>query len=123
MSRRIAAHVVAGILFAGLGTSDAQESVPRPAVVEARDVQLDYIAGIEGDVGVTVAMAPNNHVDDTSENIEVRPSSDRLPQDASDSPRAKAGPTRRRFAGATRRMLEIGRSVCLAVGAGDEGRH
>ena len=113
MSRGIAVHVVAGILFVGLGTSDAQESVPRPAVVEARDTsspksdmpepaalfRLGFVSGIEGDVGVTVAIAP---------------------PDASDSPQVKAGPTRRWFTGAMRRMLEFAVAVCLSVRAGDE---
>ena len=88
MSRLIAVHVVAGILLVGVGTTDAQESIPRPAVVEVRDTltstevlptrndssspkndmlepdvlfRLDCVAGIEGDVGVTVAIAPNIH--------------------------------------------------------------
>ena len=125
MSRGIAVHVVAGILFVGVGTSDAQESIPRPAVVEARDpltsFRLDCVAGIKGDVGVTVAIAPNIHVDDPNETFEGRQNSDRLPQDASDSPQAKAGPTRRRFAGAMRRMLEFVAAVGLSVRAGDEG--
>jgi hypothetical protein len=127
MSRGIAVHVVAGILFVGVGTSDAQESIPRPAVVEARVepgvlFRLDYVAGIEGHVGVTVGI-PNIHADDPNENIEGRQNSDRSPQDASDSPQAKAGLTRRWFAGATRRMLEFVLSVCWAVRAGDEARH
>ena len=37
MSRTIVAHAIAGILFVGVGTPDAQESIPRPAVVEARE--------------------------------------------------------------------------------------
>ena len=80
MSSRIAVHVVAGILFVGVAMPDAQESLPRPAVVEVRDAQssaallptrndssslqndmleplvafrFDCVAGIEGDVGVT----------------------------------------------------------------------
>jgi hypothetical protein len=134
MSRGIAVHVVAGILFVGVGASDAQESMPRPAIVEARNTltstgvlstrndsakpnndmlepgvlfRLDCVAGIEGDVGVTVAIAPN---------------AGRSPQDASDSRQAKAAPTRKRFAGAMRRMCDIVVAVCLSVRAGDEAR-
>jgi hypothetical protein len=133
MSRRIAVHVVAGILFAGVGTSYAQESIPRPAVVEARDpltstgvllptrndssspkndmpepdvtFRLDCVDGIEGDVGVPVAMRQNF---------------DRSPREASDSPQAKAAPPPRRFADAMRRMIGVFVSVCLSVGAGNE---
>ena len=134
MSRLIAVHVVAGILFVGVGTSDAQESIPRPAVVEARDTltstgvlptgndssslkndmlepavlfRLDCVAGIEGDVGVTVAIAPHVHLDDTNDNIDGRQNADRSPRDASDSARAKAGTARRWFAGAMLRMVEF----------------
>jgi hypothetical protein len=133
MSRGIAVHVVAGILFVGVGTPDAQESVPRPAVVEARDTltstavlparndssspkndmlepdvlfRLDCVAGVEGDVGVTVAIEPNVHLDDPNHTIEGRQNSDRSPQDASDSPQAKAGTGRSWFSGAMLRMLE-----------------
>ena len=133
MSRMIAVHVVAGILFVGVGTPDAQQSIPRPAVVEARDTLtstgvfptrndscspkndmpepgvlfVDCVAGIEGDVGVTIALAPSIHVDDPNDNGEGRQNSARSPQDASDSTQAKAGPTRRWFAGAMVRMLEF----------------
>ena len=85
MSRAIAVHVVAGILFVGVGTPHAQESIPRTAVVEATETltttgvlptrndssspkhdmlesavlfRLDCIDGIEGDVGIKVAVAP-----------------------------------------------------------------
>ena len=134
MSRGIAVHVVAGILFVGVGTPDAQESIPRPAVVEERDTltntgvvptrndssspkngmlepgvpfQLDCVAGIEGDVGVTVAIAPNIHVDDPNDNIEGRQNSAKSPRDASDSPQAKAGIARRWFGRAMLWMLEF----------------
>ncbi len=122
MSRGIAVHVVAGILFVGVGTLDAQESIPRPAVVEARDTltstgvlptrvdssspknipepgvlfRLDYHSGIEGDVS-----------DDANANIEGRQNSDRSSQDASHSPQAKAGPARRWFTGAMQRMFVL----------------
>lgn len=99
----IAVHVVAGILCVGVGTPDAQESIPRPAVVLA--LPLDCVAGIEGDVGVTVAIAPSIHVDNPTDNIEGRQNSGRSPRDASDSPQAKAGATRRWFAGAMLRMI------------------
>ena len=79
MSSRIAVHVVTGILFVGVATPNAQESLPRPAVVEVRDTPssaevvptrndssspqndmleprclfpLDCVVGVEGDVGV-----------------------------------------------------------------------
>ncbi len=133
MSRAIVVHAIAGILFVGVGTPDAQESIPRPAVVEARDTltstvvprtrndsspknemlepgvlfQLDCVAGIEGDVGVTVAIAPNIHVDDPNDNIEGRQNAARSPRDASDSPRAKAGTARRWFSGAMLWTLEF----------------
>ena len=32
MSRGIAVHVIGGNLFIGVGTPDAQESIPRPAL-------------------------------------------------------------------------------------------
>jgi hypothetical protein len=110
MSRGIAVHAVAGILFVGVATPHAQESIPRPAVVEARDTpgvlfRLDCVAGIEGDVGVAVAIAPSIHRDDPNNNIEGRQKSDKPPQDAIDSPQAKAGTARRWFAGAMQRML------------------
>ena len=131
---RIAVHVVAGILFVGVGTPDAQESIPRPAVVEATDTLtstrvlptrnessgpkndmlepgvtfgLDCVDGIEGDVGVTVAIAPPIHLDGPTDNIEGRQNSARSPQDASDSPQAKAGTARRWFAGAMLRVVEF----------------
>jgi hypothetical protein len=122
MSRGIAVHVVAGILFVGVGTSDAQEPIPRPAVVEARDTltgtgvlptrnassslkddlleplfRLDCGAGIEGGVGVA----------DLNANIEGRQKSDRSPRAASDSPQAKAGTAGRWFTGAMQRMFVL----------------
>ena len=131
MSRRIAVHVVAGVLFVAVGTADAQESIPRPALVEARDTLtssgvlptrndssspkndmlepgvfvLDCVAGIEGDVGVPVPIAPGVYLDGPNDNVEGRQNSDRSPRDASDSPQAKAGPTRSWFASAMLRML------------------
>ena len=122
MSPGIAVHVVAGILFVGVGTPDAQQSIPRPAVVEARDTptstgvlpasnaaspkndllepgalfRLDYVAGIEGDVGA-----------DPNANIEGRQNADRSPKDASDSPQAKAGTARRWFTGGMQRILVL----------------
>ena len=57
--------------------------------------------------GVTVAIAPNIHVDDPNDNIEGPQNSARSPQDASGSPQAKAGTTRRWFAGAMLGMLEF----------------
>ena len=143
MSRGIAVHVVAGILFVGVGTPHAQESIPRPAVVEARETptstgvqptpndsscpkndmlepdalfRLDCVAGIDGDVGVTVAIAPHIHVDDPNENIEGRQHVDRSPQDASDSRQAKAGPARRWFSGAMLWMLEFFMTGLLTAG-------
>ena len=111
MSRGIAVHVVAGILFVGVATPHAQESILRPAVVEARDrlvpFRLDCVAGIEGDVGVTVAIAPNIHVDDPNDNTEAPQNSARSPQDASGSPQAKAGTTRRWYTGAMLWTLEF----------------
>ena len=91
MSRLIAVHVVAGILFVAVGTADAQESIPRPDVVEARDTLTSPVADIEGDVGVTVAIAPNIHRDDPNDNIEGRQNPDRSPQGASDSPQPTRG--------------------------------
>ena len=144
MSRRIAVHVVAGILFVGVGTTDAQESIPKPAVVEVRDTltstgvlrkrnspsspqsgvlesrvlfRLNYVAGIKGDLGVTVAIAPDIHIDNPDDNIEGRQSSDRSPQNASNSRQAKTGTTRRWFTGAMLWMLEF-----LARGVYTSGR-
>ena len=143
MSRRIAVHVVAGILFVGVGTADAQESIPRPAVVEARDTltstgvlptsnatspkkdmlepgvlfRLDYGACIGGDVGAAVAIAPNIQLDDPNANIEGRQNSDNSPQDASDSPQVKAGTARRWFAGAMQRMFVfVARGLVYSAG-------
>jgi hypothetical protein len=134
MSRAIVVHAIAAILYVGVGTPDAQESIPRPAVVEARDTltstgvsrtrndssspenemlepgvlfRLDCVAGIEGDVGDAVAIAPNIHLDDPSDNIEGRQNSDRSPRDANDPPQAKAGTARRWFSGAMFWMVEF----------------
>jgi hypothetical protein len=115
MSRRIAVHVVAGILFVGLGTSEAQESIPRPAVVEASDTHC--VAGVEGDVGVAVAIPPSIYLDDPNDNIEGRQNSDRSPRDASDSPQAKAGTARRWFSGAMLWMVEFLASGLVYTGA------
>ena len=124
MSRAIAIHVVAGILVVGVGTPDAQESISKPAVVEARDTRtsngvlpttndssspkndtlepgvlfrLDCVAGIQEDVGV----------DDPNNNIEGRQNSAKSSRDASDSPQAKAGTKGRWFTGAMLRVLEF----------------
>ena len=113
MSLGIAVYVVAGILFVAVGTADAQESMPRPAVVEARATllapgglfRLDCIAGIEGDVGVTVAIAPNIHLGDPNGNIAGRQNSDTSPRDASGSPPAKTSTARRWFSGVMRSTL------------------
>jgi hypothetical protein len=144
MSRRIAVHVVAGILFVGLGTSEAQESISRPAVVEARDTltnsgvlptrndwsspkddmlepgvlfRLDCVAGIQGEVGVAVAMPLNIHLDETNGNVERRQNADRSPRDASDLPQAKAGTPRRWFSGAMLWMAEFLVVGLLSTGA------
>jgi hypothetical protein len=105
----IAVHVVAGILFVGVGTTGAQESIPKPAVAEVRDThvpfRLNYTDGIAGDVGVTVAIASIVHLDDPNDNVEGQ-NSERSPRGASDSPQAKRGTARRGFAGAMLRMLE-----------------
>jgi hypothetical protein len=134
MSRAIIVQAIAGTLFVGVGTTAAQESIPKPAVVEVRDtltstgvvptrndssgpkndmlgphvpLRLNCADGIDGDVGVTVAIAPNIPVDDPNDNIEGRQNSARSPQDASDSLQAKAGTTRSWFTGAMLRMLEF----------------
>ncbi len=144
MSRGIAVHVVAGILFVGVGTPDAQESIPSPAVVEARDTltstgvlptrndssspqndmlepgdlfRLDCVAGIEGDVGVTIAIAPYIHDDDPNDNVEGRQNSARSPRDASGSAQAKAGTTQSWFARAMVWTLGfVVRGVAIAIG-------
>ena len=69
--------------------------------------RLECVAGIEGDVGVPVAIAPNVHLDDPNDNIEGRQHSATSPRDASDSPQPKAGTARRWFEGAMLRMLEF----------------
>jgi hypothetical protein len=92
MSRRIAVYVAAGILCVGVATPQAQESIPRPAVVEARDTLA------------STGVPPTGN-DDPNGNIEGRQNSDRSPRDASHSPRAKAGTARRWFAGAMQRMF------------------
>jgi hypothetical protein len=144
MSRAIVVHAIAGILFVGVGTPYAQESIPRPAVVEARDTltstgvprtrndssspknemlepgvlfQLDCVAGIEGDVGVAVAIAPNIHLDDPNDNIEGRQNSDKSPRDASDSPQAKASTARRWFSGAMLWMVGfLAKGLAVSLG-------
>jgi hypothetical protein len=58
--------------------------------------RLDYVAGIEGDVG-----------DGPNATIEGRQNSDSSPRDASDSPQAKAGTARSWFAGAMQRMFVL----------------
>ena len=112
MSRGIAVHVVAGILFVGVGTSDAQESIPRRAVVESRYTLTNtgvlptrndssspnndmlepgvLSARLHRRLGVTVAIAPNMQRDAPNDNIERRQNSDGSPRVASDSPQAKA---------------------------------
>ena len=134
MSRRIAAHVVAGILFVGVGTPGAQESIPGPAVVEARDTltrsgvlstrndlssptndmlepgvlfRLDCVAGIEEEVGVPVAIAANGPLDRANDNAEAPQNADRSARDASDAPKARAGTARRWFSGAALWMVEF----------------
>ena len=119
MLRTLAVHVVAGILFVGVGTTGAQESIPKPAVVEVRDpltstrvvpnvpFRLNCADGIDGDVGVAVAIAPHIPVDVPNDNFEERKDSARSPQDASDSPQTRAGPTRSWFRGAMLTMLEF----------------
>ncbi len=134
MSRAIAVHVVAGMLFVGVGTPDAQESISRPAAIEVRDTltstgvipttnvssspkndmlepgvdfRLNCVAGIEGDVGVRVAIAPYIPVDDSNDDIEKRQDSATTPRDAGDSPQAKSGTIRRWFTAASFKMLEL----------------
>ena len=121
MSRGIAVHVVAGILFVAVGTLEAQEPITRPAVVAASDTlvstgvlptkedssgakndmresnvlfRLDCVDGIEGDVGVTVAIAPPTHLDDRNDSF------------ASDAPQAKRGTARRWFSSAMGWMFD-----------------
>lgn len=109
MWRSIAVHFVAGILFVGVGTPDAQESNPRPAVVEVRDTptggaafptkndaptakndvlepSVPCVTGIEGELGVIVAIAPHNHLDNPNDDIEARKNEAASAEDASDSP-------------------------------------
>jgi hypothetical protein len=144
MSRGIAVHVVAGLLLVGVGTPDAQESIPRPAVVEANDTltstgvlptsndssspkndilepgvlfRLDCAAGIEGDASVMGAIAPSIPLDDPNDNIEGRQHSDKSPRDASDSPQAKAGTARRWFSRAMLWMVEFVVGGLLQLGA------
>ena len=121
-----------------------QESIRRPAVVEASDTltsigvpptrndssspkndmleppvvfRLDCVDGIEGDLGVTVAIAPNIHADDPNDNIEGPQNSARSPQNASDSAQAKAGTTEGWFARAMlRTLLFVVRGVAVASG-------
>ena len=125
------------------GTPDAQESIPRPAVVEAADTptstgvlparndssnptsdmlepgrpfRLDCVAGIEGDAGVMGAIAPSIHLDDPTDNIEEREHSDKSPRDASDSPQAKSGTARRWFSRAMLWMVEFVAGGLLQLG-------
>jgi hypothetical protein len=133
MTRAIAVHVVAGILFIGAGAPEAQESIPTPAVVDARDTSmnngipptrndwsgpnndklksrvlfgLDGDAGIEPDMGAAAAIAPTAHDDDLVADTEGRQNAARPPEDASSSPQDKAGPTRRWIARAMLRLLD-----------------
>jgi hypothetical protein len=135
MSRRIAVHLLAGIVFVAVGTARAQESKPRPAVVAATDartstgvvptkndssrpkhddvfdqsvpLQVNWVAGIDTDLGVTIEIAPRIHVDDPNHDIEGRQNSTRPRQDPSDSRQAKTGTLRRWFAAGATRMLEF----------------
>lgn len=124
MSRGIAVHVVAGLLFVGVGTPDAQESIPRPAVKvlptsddsssPTNDIlepgvlfRLDCAAGIDVDAGGMVAIAPSIHLDDPTDDIDGRQHSDRSLRDASESPQAKAGSARRWFSRAMLWMVEF----------------
>jgi hypothetical protein len=134
MSRLIAVHVVAGIFFIGVGTSEAQELIPGPAVVQARDTpptsgvllttsdasspkndllepgvlfRLDCVAAIEEEVGVPVAIAPSGHLDYANDNAEAPQNADRSARDARDSPKARAGTARRWFSGAALWMVEF----------------
>ena len=132
MSRAIAVHVVAMSVFVAAGTASAQESDPRPAVVELKDTRtstgglptkndplsaerdmlaprvpppLSHVAGIKGVVGVTVPIAPSIHVNDRNGDVDRRQNGARSAQDASGSSQDKTGTGRRWLAGAMTKML------------------
>ena len=103
MSRLIAVHVVAGILLVAVGTADAQESIPRQEVVEARDpLTSTGVLPTRNDVSgpKNDTLEPGVCPDDPNDNIEGRQNSARSSQDAGDSPQAKTGTARRWFSGA-----------------------
>jgi hypothetical protein len=66
-----------------------------------------YISGIEGDVGITVPIAPYIHVDDSNDNVEGPQNSAASPRDATDSSQPEAGTRRRWFEGAMLWMVEF----------------
>ena len=102
-----------GVLSTRNDSSSPKNDMLEPDVL----FRLDPITGIEGDVGVAVAMAPDVHLDEPNDNIAGQQNSDRSPRDASDSPQAKAGTTRSWFTGAMLRMLEfVVRGVVVASG-------
>jgi hypothetical protein len=78
--------------------------------------RLSCVAGIEGDVGVTVAIAPNIHVDNPNADIEGRQNSATSPQETSKASQAKAGRTRRWLSGAMLGMLEFFAAGVLSTG-------
>ena len=79
--------------------------------------RLDCVAGIEGDVGVTVAIAPYIHVDDPNDNIEGRQNSAGSPHNASDSAQVKAGTTQSWLKRAmVRTLVLVVRGVAVASG-------
>ena len=134
MSRGIAVHVVAGILFVGVATPDAQESTPRPAVVDevgtrtrsgvlptANDVSLPAteiresrvaprmvcVDDTEGEMGATITMAPHIRAGNPNDNAEQRQIPAKSPEEANDSPQARTGTARRWFTGAMLGTLEF----------------
>ena len=92
-----------GVLPTRNDSSSPTNDILEPGVL----FRLDCAAGIEGDAGVMVAIAPSIHLDDPTDNIEGRQHSDRSPRDASESPQAKAGTARRWFSRAMLWMVEF----------------
>lgn len=135
MSRRIAAHVVAGVILFGAGSAFAQESNLRPGIVEqtcmpagaacssseqdskcvdnrgsgpAFNFNLTWVDGIEGEVGSIVPITPGLQFGDLNHSVDAAQGS---------VEEAKAGTPRRPFVAALTKIVGF-----FAVGTFAGGR-
>jgi hypothetical protein len=88
-----------GVLATANDSSSQKNDMP--------ELGVPCVSGIEGAVGITVAIAPYIHADDSNDNIEGPQNSAASPRDASDSSQPKAGTRRRWFEGAMLWMVEF----------------